>query len=45
MQLGYYFNAAWAKVCLAMGPKIEPFLPVIMPPLLTAVSAKADISV
>jgi len=44
MQLGHY-NAAWAKVCQAMGLEIDPYLPVVMPPLLTAVSAKADISV
>lgn len=28
-----------------MGPEFEPYLPVVMPPLLTSASAKADVSV
>jgi importin-5 len=28
-----------------MGPEFEPYLPVVMPALLTTASAKADISV
>jgi hypothetical protein len=44
-QLGHYLIATWAKVCQAMGPEFEPYLPVVMPPLLTTASAKADISV
>ena len=44
-QLGHYLIATWAKVCQAMGPEFEPYLPVVMPPLLVTASAKADISV
>lgn len=43
--LGHYLIATWAKVCQAMGPEFEPYLPVVMPPLLLAASAKADVSV
>ncbi|OBZ65152.1 Importin subunit beta-3 [Grifola frondosa] len=43
--LGYYMIATWAKVCQAMGPEFEPYLPVVMPPLLRAASAKADVSI
>lgn len=43
--LGHYLIATWAKVCQAMGPEFEPYLPVVMPPLLQAASAKADVSV
>lgn len=42
---GHYLIATWAKVCQAMGPEFEPYLPVVMQPLLTAANAKADISV
>jgi len=44
-QLGHYLIATWAKVCQAMGPEFEPYLPVVTPALLTTASAKADISV
>ncbi|KAF7325964.1 hypothetical protein MKEN_00447300 [Mycena kentingensis (nom. inval.)] len=44
-QLGHYLIATWAKVCQAMGTEFEPYLPVVMPNLLTTASAKADISV
>ncbi|KAJ7108609.1 armadillo-type protein [Mycena epipterygia] len=44
-QLGHYLIATWAKVCQAMGPEFEPYLPVVMPTLLATASAKADISV
>jgi len=44
-QLGHYLIATWAKVCQAMGPGFEPYLPVVMPTLLATASAKADISV
>jgi len=44
-QLGHYLIAAWVKVCQAMGPEFEPYLPVVMPALLTTASAKAGISV
>ncbi|KAJ3489813.1 hypothetical protein NLI96_g1842 [Meripilus lineatus] len=43
--LGHYLIATWAKVCQAMGTEFEPYLPVVMPPLLIAASAKADVSV
>ena len=43
--LGHYLIATWAKVCQALGPEFEPYLPVVMPPLLLAASAKADVSV
>ncbi|KAJ7634928.1 armadillo-type protein [Roridomyces roridus] len=44
-QFGHYLIATWAKVCQAMGPEFEPYLPVVMPTLLATASAKADISV
>ncbi|KAG5635297.1 hypothetical protein H0H81_011779 [Sphagnurus paluster] len=44
-QLGHYLIATWAKVCQAMGPEFEPYLPVVMPSLLQTASAKADVSV
>ncbi|THH09772.1 hypothetical protein EW145_g1787 [Phellinidium pouzarii] len=43
--LTHYLIATWAKVCQALGPEFEPYLPVVMPPLLQAASAKADVSV
>lgn len=43
--LGHYLISTWAKVCQAMGPEFEPYLPVVMPPLLQAASAKADLSI
>ena len=43
--LTHYLIATWAKVCQALGPEFEPYLPVVMPPLLNAASAKADVSV
>lgn len=43
--LNHYMIATWAKVCQAMGHEFEPYLPVVMPPLLQAASAKADVSV
>ena len=44
-QLTHYLISTWAKVCQAMGEEFEPYLPVVMPSLLTTASAKADISV
>jgi hypothetical protein len=44
-KLTHYLIATWAKVCQAMGEEFEPYLPVVMPSLLTTASAKADISV
>ena len=44
-QLSHYLIATWAKVCQAMGPEFEPYLPVVMPSLLLTASAKADLSV
>jgi hypothetical protein len=43
--LGHYLIATWAKICQAMGPEFEPYLPVVMPPLLEAAATKADISI
>ncbi|EMD36115.1 hypothetical protein CERSUDRAFT_156882 [Gelatoporia subvermispora B] len=43
--LTHYLIATWAKVCQAMGPEFEPYLPVVMPPLLLAANAKADVSI
>ena len=44
-QISHYLIATWAKVCQAMGPEFEPYLPVVMPSLLLTASAKADLSV
>ncbi|KAF8637449.1 hypothetical protein AX17_002814 [Amanita inopinata Kibby_2008] len=44
-QLAHYLIATWAKVCQAMGPDFEPYLPIVMPTLLNTASVKADISV
>ncbi|PFH46147.1 hypothetical protein AMATHDRAFT_70474, partial [Amanita thiersii Skay4041] len=44
-QLSHYLIATWAKVCQAMGPEFEPYLPIVMPTLLTTAGAKADISI
>jgi hypothetical protein len=43
-QLGHYLIATWAKVCQAMGPEFERYLPVVMPSLLATAGAKADLS-
>lgn len=43
--LNSYLVASWAKICQALGPEFEPYLPVVMPPLLRTASAKADVSV
>lgn len=43
--LNSYLIASWAKICQALGPEFEPYLPVVMPPLLQVASAKADVSV
>ena len=39
-QIIHYLIATWAKVCQAMGPEFEPYLPVVMPSLLLTASAK-----
>ncbi|KAF8637684.1 hypothetical protein AX16_010759 [Volvariella volvacea WC 439] len=44
-QLNYNLIATWSKACQAMGPEFEPYLPVVMPNVLTIASAKADISI
>jgi len=44
-QVAHYLIATWAKVCQAMGPEFEPYLPVVMPSLLETANAKADLSV
>jgi len=43
--LPQYLCATWAKVCQAMGPEFEPYLPIIMPPLLQSAAVKADVSI
>ncbi|OCB84852.1 ARM repeat-containing protein [Sanghuangporus baumii] len=43
--LNHYLIATWAKVCQALGSEFEPYLPVVMPSLLHAANAKADVSV
>ncbi|KAI5991786.1 armadillo-type protein [Pisolithus marmoratus] len=43
--LATYLIATWAKICQALGPEFEPYLPVVMSPLLNAASAKADVSI
>ena len=40
-----YLIATWVKVCQAMGPEFELYLPVVLPPLFHAANAKADVSV
>lgn len=44
-QLSHYLMGTWAKICQAMGPEFEPYLPVVMPDLLATASLKADVSV
>ncbi|KIK57273.1 hypothetical protein GYMLUDRAFT_263322 [Collybiopsis luxurians FD-317 M1] len=44
-QLTHYLMGTWAKICQAMGPEFEPYLPVVMPDLLRTASMKADVSV
>lgn len=44
-QLSHYLMATWSKVCQALGEEFEPYLPVVMPSILTTAAAKADISV
>ncbi|GJJ16311.1 hypothetical protein Clacol_010608 [Clathrus columnatus] len=43
--LPQYLSETWAKVCQAMGPEFEPYLPIVMPPLLKSSSLKADVSI
>jgi hypothetical protein len=43
--LGHYLIATWAKLCQAMGTEFEPYLPVVMPPLLQAAAVRAELSV
>jgi hypothetical protein len=40
-----YLIVTWEKICQAMGPEFEPYLPVVMPPPVSAASTKTDISV
>ncbi|KXN84686.1 Importin subunit beta-3 [Leucoagaricus sp. SymC.cos] len=44
-QLTYYLVSTWAKIGQALGPEFEPYLPLVMPNILSTVSAKTDISV
>jgi len=43
IQLGHHLVATWTKGFQAMGPEYEPYLPVVMPSLLTTEGAKADL--
>ncbi|KAH7909589.1 ARM repeat-containing protein [Hygrophoropsis aurantiaca] len=43
--LATYLIATWAKICQALGSEFEPYLPVVMPPLINAAAAKADVSI
>ncbi|OSC97013.1 ARM repeat-containing protein [Trametes coccinea BRFM310] len=43
--LSHFLIATWAKVCQALGEEFEPYLPVVMPPLLRVAGSKADISI
>lgn len=38
-----YLMHSWGRMCRVMGPDFMPFLPTVMPPLLSLASAKADI--
>lgn len=41
--LNGHLIATWAKICQAMGVEFEPYLPFVIPPLISA--AKADVSI
>jgi hypothetical protein len=43
--LPQYLSATWAKVCQAMGSEFEPYLQIVMPPLLQSAAVKADVSI
>ena len=43
-QIAHYLIGTWAKVCQAMSPEFESYLPVVMPFLLATASAKARLS-
>ncbi|KAI8978352.1 ARM repeat-containing protein [Trametes punicea] len=43
--LSHFLIATWAKLCQALGEEFEPYLPVVMPPLLRVAGSKADISI
>ena len=43
--LSHFLIATWAKVCQALGEEFEPYLPIVMPPLLRVAGSKADISI
>ncbi|KAL1940497.1 hypothetical protein VTO73DRAFT_9069 [Trametes versicolor] len=43
--LSHFLIATWAKVCQALGEEFEPYLPVVMQPLLRVAGSKADISI
>ncbi|CAK7562739.1 MAG: importin subunit beta-3 [Sporothrix epigloea] len=40
---GQYLMHSWGRMCRVMGADFMPFLPTVMPPLLSLASAKADI--
>ncbi|KDQ15158.1 hypothetical protein BOTBODRAFT_158816 [Botryobasidium botryosum FD-172 SS1] len=41
----HYLISTWAKVCTALGPSFEPYLPYVMPPLLRSAAVKADVAI
>ncbi|KAK2719944.1 importin-5-like [Artemia franciscana] len=42
-QLGYMISA-WARICKILGPQFEPYLPMVMPPVLRAASIKPEVA-
>ncbi|KAF8310256.1 ARM repeat-containing protein [Clavulina sp. PMI_390] len=40
-----YLMSTWAKVCQALGPAFEPYLPSVMPLVLHSAAVRADVSV
>ena len=42
--LFWIFPAAWARVCKIMGPKFEPYLPLVMGPVMRTASLKPEVA-
>lgn len=40
-----YLMSTWAKVCQALGPSFEPYLPQVMPLVFHSAAVRADVSV
>ncbi|CAM9996505.1 unnamed protein product, partial [Discosporangium mesarthrocarpum] len=38
-----YMLRAWVRICKCLGPDFAPYLPLVMPPLLTAAAAKVEV--